>query len=379
MLFGTANAEETTLLRLSEAISAKKTDAAVTLLRELTQQKDLDRLVPQMNSVVRVPLWYRLGQEAQALSLNPAGKKRIDEVLGADSKVCWQEFVEFRNKKSLERLVRRYPSTEHYPAAVAYLGEIALRDGDPAAARFWWELLPASEGKAARVKLARAADKEMTRTASLPNLQCECRLAGKKVLCKASEKGITAENPADNTPFFADSLLFRGSVTSIAAYQGRLFALVKGERIVALNLAAEGRLDWAFQTEFGEEIVGAPIANHLGVFLLVLRRERETATLELLRLGDRTGKVVWRMPVDQGALATGTLPAVSLLFSGLTLYVASPITEQLAAVDATTGALRWSRKIDKMLGNLLYSDGILTYSPEKKQSWDAATGEPLKK
>jgi len=88
MLFGTANAEETTLLRLSEAISAKKTDAAVTLLRELTQQKDLDRLVPQMNSVVRVPLWYRLGQEAQALSLNPAGKKRIDEVLGADSKVC---------------------------------------------------------------------------------------------------------------------------------------------------------------------------------------------------------------------------------------------------------------------------------------------------
>ncbi len=138
-----------------------------------------------------------------------------------------------------------------------------------------------------------------------------------------------------------------------------LYAVVKGKRnaaisdlrtplpkrLVAMDLAAEGKLRLEIQPDAGHHICGPPVVNGPHIYL-PLQELQPGGRLELACYTRTSGRQLWQTPICHVSGAGGNLEEAVIVATSGTLYL-NTSAGVVAAVRARDGHIRWAHTYER--------------------------------
>ncbi|MDD2878114.1 MAG: PQQ-binding-like beta-propeller repeat protein [Acidiphilium sp.] len=180
------------------------------------------------------------------------------------------------------------------------------------------------------------------------------------------------------------------SMSSCTIYQGKVFAGFTDPNDLAAVDLHSGKLVWratfpnVANTGMGDNSPTVDPVNHQIVQVAVANARvtggKSSVNTAVLGVDARTGKVNWKTLLGRGASPPAYKASVAMVHGGI-VYVSSPVTNRLYALNGKTGAIVWQSAIPYPQvpglgrGAVTFDNGLLYQSTGTRLfAWNAKTG-----
>lgn len=204
---------------------------------------------------------------------------------------------------------------------------------------------------------------------------------------------LYALNPATGDVRWKTHIGGFDSMSSCNIYDGKIFAGFTDPNDLAAVDMQTGKLVWktsfpdVANTGMGDNSPTVDLTNHLVIQVSIADAEdkdgHSTVNTAVFAVDPDNGKVMWKTLLGRGATPPAYKASVAIAHDGI-IYVSSPTTNNIYALDGATGHILWQSLIPYPeapglgRGAVAYDNGVLYQATGTAlYAWDAKTGHLL--